>query len=171
MKKIIIALLIMGAGGYGWHLYHSGLYGLNNPDEIVNPIYADIHLNMELNGRGAEAVIYAKTVDQADCQKSSKQVIETMLGHQGQNGAPTVKVKSSECKAKLLPRHAKLFNNKPTQVTYVSLARGTRTEREARWIFWGVTAKQNDRICRMVPDVQKHWKGAETCIHALGISH
>lgn len=167
MKKIIIVILVIGAANYFWRQHkQQGQDGLaQNPEVIVNPVYAEARMTMESPGRSVEGVMIAKTADQSDCQKHI-QLLERQLAKQIPDVCPTCKLQSSECKAELPSRYAKLFDNVPTHVTYLSFARGDRSEREFRLIYWGVTAQESDGLCEGVSEAQKGRKGAVTCVRA-----
>jgi len=74
---------------------------------------------------------------------------------------------SSECKAVLDARSAKLFDNIATYVNYVSATPAAPSEREVRMIFWGITADEGDIMCSEIPRWQQRWTGRMTCIHSL----
>jgi hypothetical protein len=124
---------------------------------------------MVAQGRNFEQVFFAKTVNDADCKKYSTALVEDMQKAQASVTAIQWALKSSECKSELPPRHARLFDNAQSFVTYISLARGSRLERETRVIYWGVSPEESDRICAGVPMMQKGRKGVVTCVHAVAL--
>jgi hypothetical protein len=164
MKKLIIFIFIVGAALY---LFQRHQQSLLNPEVISHPTYAEIHMNLDARNRTFEQVLFAETVDEADCKKYSKEVVENMQKAQASDSAGRWIVSSSECKTELAPRHARLFDNKPTFVTYLSMARGDRREREARLIYWGVSSEESDRVCDGVSKLQSGRKGTVTCIRAI----
>ncbi|OYT88824.1 MAG: hypothetical protein CFE43_20500 [Burkholderiales bacterium PBB3] len=123
-------------------------------------------MTLDARGRTFEQVFFAKTVDDADCKKYSKNVIDDLQKKQAHDSAGQWVVKLSECKPDLAPRYAKLFDNEPTFVTYLSMARGERRERETRLLYWGVSVDESDRVCDSVSKLQNGRKGAVTCIRA-----
>jgi hypothetical protein len=161
MKKIIMLVLVVAAASYFWQRSKQ----TQGPEVISNPVYAEARVKMDFPGRSVEGVMLAKTADEADCQKHI-QILERQLESLAASVCPTCKLQSSQCKAELPNRLAKLFDNTPTSVTYLSLARGERSEREFRVIYWGVTADESDRLCGAVSQFQKGRKGAVTCIRA-----
>jgi hypothetical protein len=164
VKKLIILLCIVGAAIY---LFQRQRQSSLDPEVISHPTYAEIHMNLDARSRTFEQVMFAKTVDEADCKKYSKEVVESLQKAQASDPAGQWIVKSSECKSELAPRHAKLFDNEPTFVTYLSMARGDRREREARLIYWGVSSEESDRVCDGVSKMQSGRKGTVTCIRAI----
>jgi hypothetical protein len=122
---------------------------------------------MEGRGRSIEQVIFAKTVDQADCKKYSQNTLgQISRRDEALNPGRGWKVQSSECKTELTPRYAKLFDNEPASLTYLSIARGDRYEREVRLIYWGVTLEESDKVCDGVSQMQIGYKGTVRCIRA-----
>jgi hypothetical protein len=180
MKKFIVFLLIVGA------LYMAGKSGMNlglvgnwmglgggapgqggDARSTSDPVYAEIRLRAEVHDRTFNLVILGKAFDQTDCQAISKDLLDRMQTRQNQGGPFEWQLVSSECKQVLDSRDARLFDNKPTFVNYLSASPGASTERETRMVFWGVTAQEGDKICGLIPQWQERWKGALTCIHAL----
>lgn len=135
-----------------------------NPEIINNPVYAEIHMDMNVKDRSIEQVLLIKAVDEEDCQNFSKNLSQKIIDHQGPG--MKWKVERSDCSPSLIPRYANLFDNKPTDVTYLSVARGDRREREMRLIYWGVSTEESNRVCGEVSKFQRLWKGQVTCIRA-----
>ncbi len=165
MKKIIIFLLIVAAAYYFLQRYHKAHDVDLDPEVIVNPVYAEARVKFETPGRTVDGVMLMQTVDQADCQKQSH-ALERYLKESQASICPTCKLQPSECKTELEPRYLKLFDNKTSSVTYLSLPRGDRSERELRLIYWGVTLEESDRLCSALPAFQKGRKGVVTCVRA-----
>ena len=155
MKNILIFLFIAGGAVVLWKRHQI-------PEVIENPVYAEIRLNLEGNGRQLEGVIFGKTTNEADC-KNNLEVFESLAP----KACPICKIAKSECKTELAPRYTKFFDNTPSSVTYLSLARGEPAERELRMIFWGVTLEESNKLCDAVPGLQKGWKGAVKCVRAV----
>ena len=126
-----------------------------------------MRVNVENADRTLEMVVLVQTVNGAECERSSPKALK-MLGMEIEKAnSPEVKLKSVACKAELSPSHARLLENEPGLLTYVSAARGDRSERETRWIMWGMSAEESEMVCGLVPQLQKSLRGKVTCIHAL----
>lgn len=166
MKKLIIFLLIAAAAKYGWDRYQLALEKAKAPDVFTNPVYAVVRFKLQFQGRSFDEVVFAQTRDPVDCQSYSKMIIN-QAERPDQKGLSWT-LQSSECKTELEPRYAKLFDNQPTSVTYLSLGRGGRDERETRVIYWNITVEESDRACSGVSQMQAGHgrKGAVRCIHA-----
>jgi hypothetical protein len=166
MKKAILLLLIAAAAVYFWRAREKAMEA-KNPPVISNPVYAEVRIAIEGNGRSIEGVALAKTVDRAECEQFAKPFADKLAGGQAGSNGVSLKLQSSECKTDLAPRNARLFDDEPAFVTYVRVARGDPKEREVRLIWWGLSVEESDKVCNLfAPQVQKGWKGAVTCIKA-----
>jgi hypothetical protein len=162
MRNLVIFIIIVGAGLFFYKKY------FDQPKEITHPIYAEVHMTIGgprgSGGRSIEAVTYMATADEKECQG----LLSSFNSQQARLCPPdSCSVQQRECKTELAPRDLRLFDNQPTTVTYLSIARGTPEERETRMIFWGVSADTSDKLCQMVPDIQEGHKGQVRCIHGL----
>lgn len=160
----LLAVLAVVAKGVG---LARGTDDSQNPEVIKNPVYLEVRLNFENSKRSIEAVAIVETVDDADCSKRSEKVLESLGIEMDRPRKLKMSLKSAECKAELSPRIAQLFDNEPNILTYVRAARGNRLEREMRWVFWGVSVEESDKVCSMVPELQLNLKGKVSCIRAL----
>jgi hypothetical protein len=131
---------------------------------IANPVYAEARMKVDAGGNSIEGVMMAQTIDQADCQRQVSELSQELS--KVASVCPTCKLQAPECKVDIAPQYTRLFDNKPTSLTYLSLARGQSSEREMRLIYWGVSVEQSDKLCNAVPDFQKHRKGAVSCVRA-----
>ena len=164
MKKLVLILAIMVVAFY---LYQQKQQSALDPEVIAKPTFAEIRMSLDARGRNFEQVFFAKTVDETDCKKYSKDVVDGLQKKQANDSAGQWVLKSSECKPELAPRYAKLFDNEPTFVTYLSMARGDRRERETRLIYWGVSTEESDKVCDGVSKMQSGRKGGVTCVRAV----
>ncbi|HUX82501.1 MAG TPA: hypothetical protein VMV35_06655 [Halothiobacillus sp.] len=164
MKYTIIFLLMIGGGYYGWQHYQHSQDEKANPDVITHPDYATLRMNVVFPNRTVDGTLFVKTVDPADCQRNI-QLLKDEAAHKLFAMCPQCEVQTAECVPQLPPREAILFENKPTAVTYYSLARGDRHEREMRIIYWGVTDAESDKLCNgMLMTPMNGRRGAATCI-------
>ena len=171
MKNILLILFVLGSIGYlattqRWEPNATGTgtgAGRSGPD-FSDPVYAVVRFQAEIHDRSFQAMALAKAADDADCKHVAEHLVETM----GNDPKSAVQwsLQSSECTKNLEPRNLKLFSNRPINVSYVSAARGSSSERELRIVFWGVTVDESDRICETIHSVQRNWQGAVTCVHA-----
>lgn len=164
MKKIILVLFVIGIG---FGIYHHRRQNTLNPEVIANPTFAEIRMSLDARGRSFEQVLFAKTANPADCKRYSQFIVDGLQKKQANDASPPWVLKSMDCKPELESRHARLFDNQPSFVTYLSMARGHRTERETRLIYWGVSPQEADRVCDMVAKIQSGRMGGVTCIRAM----
>lgn len=167
MKKFLLAFAILTVIAYKYQhsdWRHQAEDPLN-PEIISNPVYAEVKVGLDIGGRSYDQVILVKAVDQADCGKA-QQELERVYGVDAVQAHQNWTVKSSDCTADLEARYLKLFDDRPTYVTYLSLGRGDRKERESRVITWGVSVDESNTLCDGVAKNQKHRKGAVQCIRA-----
>jgi hypothetical protein len=117
------------------------------------------------DGGSIDMAILMKNADQADCEEQSRKLekglADNVVGYCVDCTTPT-----SKCMTDLAPRFATMFDNKPSSLTYISLARGIQAEREMRVIYWGVTVDQSDALCSLLPEFRKQRKGEVTCVRA-----
>lgn len=169
MKDKLVAVLILAVVAIVWRAVDrsGGTRNMQDPEVITNPVYLEMRINIGNDDRTLEAVGLMQTANDDDCWSFSGKAM-SMLDRQIAKADRNVKVslKSIECKRELSPRNARLFDNEPTFLTYLSAARGNRFEREMRWIYWGTSVEESEMVCGMVPNFQAHLKGKVSCIHA-----
>ncbi|MCL2076551.1 MAG: hypothetical protein FWH15_09000 [Betaproteobacteria bacterium] len=164
MKKIIVFLFVIGGAWFLFQQTEKQRQSSLNPEVISSPVYVETRITQDIQGRSIEMAFFGKAVDERDCMQRSKNMLENL---QKSDSAGRWVLKSSECKSELSPRYAKLFDNEPTFVTYISIARGNRYEREGRLIFWGVSVEESDMICDLAPKLRSDFQGVMTCIRAI----
>lgn len=72
-----------------------------------------------------------------------------------------------DCKPSLPARYEQLFEDVPINMTYLSLTRGSRYERDGRIVIWGVTGKEGAALCEIVRGgVQSRYSGKSHCVSA-----
>jgi len=165
-KDFLLLIIVLGVVGYLYQRTIKPADDPSNPETITNPVYAELKVGLEVAGRSYDQVLLVKAVDQADCDKV-QQKLETVYGPNAVKAGQSWKIKSSECMVELEPRYAKLFDNRPSYVTYVSMGRGDRQERESRIVTWGVTVDESNKLCEGIAQGQKNRKGAIQCIRAV----
>jgi hypothetical protein len=166
MKFLILLVLAVAGGSYVYSKGKEKQQDALNPEVITNPVYAEIRLSLSAGGRDLEMVLLAKTTGEAECSSASTGV--GLIKRQVE--ASHWKIKSTECKAELAPRYAGMFEGRPTHLTYLSIARGARTEREIRMVNWGLSAGESDKLCDdMVAVMQRTTalKGPVTCVRGV----
>ena len=166
LKKIVILVCIYVAVSVAWNSFKNANSRPVEPLHIDNPVFAEIRLAVESEGRSIDAVMLAKTVDAADCQRYSAILTKGVDAAPSGDG-PMWKRVSAECKSSLTARNQRLFNNEPTFVSYLSISPRDASEREVRMIYWGVTAEESDRLCNGAASLEEMWRGPVKCVPAI----
>lgn len=164
MKKTLVVLTLVAAV-FAWQhvVKQAQLTKANSPPEpISHPVYAEIHIERNSANRSIELVMLAKTIDQTDCEKAVKEIPAGLRRTCADCG-----LKSFECKREIAPHYLKLFDNKPTHVSYISFQAGAAAERDMRFLAWGVSLEESHKICDLIPKFQQSVKGPVSCIRAL----
>ena len=152
----LLAMLV--AAKYAWDRFQPG-----GPAVFKDPVYAELHVNVEVQGRTIEQVVFVQAASFGECEKHRAQLEQLF----GQVSLPMT-VKSAECLPELQPRQRALFEDQPGNVTYLSMHRGARTERDIRVIFWGVSVAESNQLCDGMTKAyaDKH-VGRVACVRAL----
>jgi hypothetical protein len=165
MKKIIFLLIIIGAV---FHLHKNRASDGAPPEPIKNPVFAQQRIEVNIQNRTIEQVLFAATKNAQDCAEVNR------TGLAGQTSGAVMEsnlrwdIKSADCKDTIEPRYAAMFENKPTHLAYLSFDRGSEKEREMRVIFWGLSAEESKASCeRMLTHFRPKRKGAIHCIPAV----
>ncbi len=147
----------------GWSRYKE----FRHPNEIAEPVYAELHVKLDIGNRSLEQVMLVKTADMTECGRARSE-LESGAGVVVANTGKALKVSSSDCFRELTPRQAGLFENLPADVTYLSMVRGTGLEREVRVIVWGISIEESNIICDgLAKSERPRRQGAVTCVRPL----
>lgn len=163
MKNLLIMVVVLAAL-YGL-AKRGGHLGGSEPGEIKNPIYMALRAEVQLPGRTVDFLVFTKTANERDCRAQEAEAANGLKLAMDKYQLP-YKVRPVECLTTLEKRHAYLFEDLPSVVTYLSIARGQPKEREIRMLYLGVSQKESDMLCDLVPDLQKKVKGKVSCIVA-----
>jgi hypothetical protein len=164
VKKFLVLFFLLGAIGY-WYRHQHSVGDAPDPATISAPVYAEMRIALEINGRTFDQVILVAAMDQAECAKMHG-VIQKVYGPNAPKSGQNWTMKSSECKTEIEPRYVKVFDNRPTYVTYLSLGRGDLKERETRIVTWGVSVEESNMLCDGMAKTVRERKGNVACIRA-----
>jgi hypothetical protein len=149
-------LLIAGIAGA---IYTYSAYSAN-PAQISDPVYVEGRVTMEIPGREIETVFVGEMVSRDDCRERSRRMLEKLF-----EDCPKCTVRRLHCRDELERRYLRLFNNKTTYTTYVSMDRGNRWERNGRIVVWGLTDRESRQMCESVKRlVREKYQGEVRCI-------
>jgi hypothetical protein len=157
--KALLALILLGALGY----FAYGKYQADAvPTEIVDPVFAEMRVDVKAQGRELEFVLYGKMADEEDCRTRAGIVWDKAIA-----GCRECDLAVTNCRKELAPRYAKLFDDQPIRSTYMSFTRGNQDERDGRMVIYGLTADEGDAICEMIrKQAQAEYSGKVECVPA-----
>jgi len=144
MKKFIFLVCVVGVA---LMLYKTKLR--MQPQAITQPVFAEVRLTMDIRDENIEVIHFIKTMNESECKLLSNRLVEGFkAGAASKDVGQVVRLKSQECKSELPSRYAKIFDNEPFFVPYIS---GAATEdglrRELRVVPFGLTREESDKIC------------------------
>jgi hypothetical protein len=161
MKIKTIAIIVIAGVAL---LYRWQTRAAQNPEHIAHPTYLELRITMDVKNRNLEQVMFVETVNEKDCKRNSEDIVKKLVESEDANSSKKWVLKSSECKDQLAPRHALLFEDKMSNLTYLKIARGNRWEREARLILWGVSLEESNKICELTSSMQSIHSGEVVCV-------
>ena len=156
MKILLVVIALLGSG-----LYFNQILA-NNPSEIEEPVYLKSHVSIEIPNisRDLEMVVLGEMVSESDCVKRSDKFLGEIL-----TKCPFCEVESTVCKSEIRSAYEDLFYDEAGDVSYLSLNRGSRYERNGRIVVWGLTDKESDIFCAaMKKQVSTEYQGSVECI-------
>ncbi len=155
MGKLLI-VIALGAGAY--YAYNH----FRNPANIKDPVYVEIHMDIPAGSRKITMALFGKGADEQDCRERSERVWKKII-----DGCPDCQFQVLDCKRELDPRYARMFDDEIGHVTYLSLTRGSRYERDGRMIFWGLTPEEGNSVCDEArAEFKKRYAGDIRCVRA-----
>lgn len=158
IRQVLLLLAVLAAAKFAWDRLHPGGAAI-----FKEPVYAEMHVHVDVQGRAIEQVVFVETSNFAECEQHREQLDQLF----GQASLP-MSVQSAECHRELQPRQRALFEDQPGHVTYLSLHRGARTERDIRVIIWGASVAESNQLCDGMTKahVDMH-VGRVACVRAL----
>jgi len=169
MKNLLILLVVVVVAIAGWRWFRG--HDAGSTDEVrpfANPVYAEVRAKITVEGRTLEQVALVETENAADCSVQMRSMTEAVTRLPAGYAGPRPVIVSSTCEDRLPPHLARLFQNKPTDASYLAAARGSAAEREIRVVYWGVSAEEADLVCKAASEMGRGRKGAVTCIRSAG---
>jgi hypothetical protein len=162
MKRLLVIALIAAAGYFGWQKFagHGG-----PPAPIKNPVYGEVRVTAEVQGREIDMALFIRAQDDADCRGRASTSWNGAL-----EGCPTCSMQATtKCQAQLPPRYARLFNDESIPSTYLSATAGDSTERDGRLVVYGLTDEEGKALCEVIrTSILKRYHGTAHCVPASG---
>ena len=141
--------------------YGSGILS-DNPLEIESPVYMESRVNIDIpnTSRELEVVFIGEMASQDDCTERRDYYLDNLL-----ENCQQCNIKLTECKLEIHSRYKKLFSDRKTHTTYLSLNKGSRFERNARLVVWGLNDAEAQLVCADIKaKVTDKYKGTAECI-------
>lgn len=155
MKGFVVLIVLAVAGYFAYQRFQAG-----NPEEIIDPVFAEIRVDMKAEGRELDLVLFGEMADEEDCRTRAAIVWDKVM-----TGCKGCTFNVTDCREELAPRYAKLFDDQPIPSTYLSFTRGSRYERDGRMVIYGLTADEGDAVCEAVrARFQQDYSGEVRCI-------
>ena len=156
MKSLIVAALVALVGYLAWRDYRAGQL----PEEITDPVYGEVRVSMEEQGRELEMAAFSLMPSHEECQARARKIWEDMLAD-----CPICQMQPVQCKDELPRRYARLFEDVPIPSYYLSLSPGAAGEREARMVVYGLTDEEGKLVCeQMRKIVLGNYSGTGHCV-------
>jgi hypothetical protein len=156
MKKWIVLLLLIGGGYYAYQQRQDP----TNPETIAAPVFAEIRVGIEIPSRSLDMVMFGAMANEEDCRTRTQIVWEKVI-----SGCAQCSFQVNDCKNQLPARYAKLFSNTQIASTYLSMTRGSKYERDARLVIYGLTAQEGNAVCeQMKQQFATRYTGKLECI-------
>jgi hypothetical protein len=161
MKKLLVIAVLVAAGYFLWQRYSGG----GGPPQIEDPVYAEVRVTMESQGREIEMVLFIRSASEADCRGRARESWKGALA-----GCPGCNFRfEDKCHADLPPRYARLFDDVPIPSTYLSATAANSNERDGRLVVYGLTDAEGKMVCETVREqVKKEYQGTTRCIAPSG---
>ena len=156
MKKLAFLIVIIIVGIYGHNILDE------NPSEISDPVYMESRVIIDVpnTSRELEVVFLGEMVSQADCADRRENYLANLL-----EKCHICEINSTECKTEIHSRNKKLFSDRKTHTTYLSLSKGNRFERNGRLVVWGLNDEEALLVCESLRDqIREKYKGTAKCI-------
>ncbi len=161
MKKLLLIGLVAVAGYFGYQKYQAQ-HG--PPKPMDNPVYGEVRVNANVQGREIEMALFFRASDDADCHGRALVSWTGTLKNCAQCSLQT-----NECKAELPPRYARLFDDVPIPSAYLSANAGVAGERDGRLVVYGLTDQEGAAVCEVMrKNIAETYKGETHCVAASG---
>jgi hypothetical protein len=158
--KFLILLIALTAVGYVVYDRRERM----NPQVIEKPVYAELRMGTNVQGRDIDMVLFGEMASAEDCQERSSRVWQKLI-----DDCKACTMSLSSCKADLEPRYQRLFDDAPIHSTYLSFNRGNRYERNGRMVVYGLTGEEGNAVCEIIKtNFQARYEGTVNCVTGRG---
>ncbi len=158
MKSFLTAVALSIASFFLYKHYGQGENSA--PLVIEEPAYAQMRASVDIQGREIEMAVFVRSAGMAECDAKTRDTWADVL-----ESCPTCKLHEPECRERLAPRYARLFDDVPIPSAYLSAKAGNATERDGRIVVYGLTDEEGVIVCGMLrKEIAKRYQGALNCI-------
>lgn len=159
MKKLAFLIVLAAAAAYFYRSYVGG-----PPRSFENPVYGEIRVNAQIEGRDLEMALFVRSADDDDCKARAYRSWAGAL-----KSCPTCELQPTKCQAQLPARYARLFNDEPIPSTYLSASAGKADERDGRLVVYGLTDREGEAVCEVLRSMLlESFHGSAHCVKASG---
>ncbi len=160
MKSLLIMVALAVAGYFAWQKLGAD----SGPPLIDDPVFGEMRVTVDMQGREIEMAMFARMASEADCKARAHIVWEDAL-----EACPSCNLQPASCKNELPPRYARLFDDEPIPTIYLSLTAGLADERDGRLVVYGLTDKEGAVVCEQMRKViLQKYTGTAHCVAASG---
>lgn len=146
LRKLMVLALLLCLTKLGSDYIAHRKAARGDTGEASQPIYAELNIRVNIDGKPLEEFMLVEAKDRADCDRTREQLEKDFVRSAERVKLPP-SIRSSRCLTELTQDQSDLFANRPTNVTYLSLGRSASSEREMRVIAWGLPPAESNYIC------------------------
>jgi len=158
--KALIGMLVVGVLAYFVWQRGSGA----GTEVIDDPVYGEIRIDLEVQGRELEMALFARLPDDGECQTRATQDWQGVF-----EACPACNLHPVQCRDELPPRYARLFDDEPISSWYVSMQPGMAGERQGRLVVYGLTDQEGAVVCKeLLKAVKQKYRGTARCVAPAG---
>lgn len=152
MKNLLLAIALIG-GAYYTYTHHSPFQ-----TEVTDPHF--IEIRVAVNNTNIQLLGFGKMFSQEDCLARSARVWVDVFKEAGE-----INLVNTKCSKTLPARYAKLFDNKPITASYLVFEKGNNSERDGRFIFYGIPSSHVVKECnKIIAQAKKNYRGNVYCV-------
>ncbi len=152
MKNLIFLLALIGVSYY--------IYTHHSPFQTEETDPHFIEIRVSINDTNVKLVGFGKMHSYEDCLARSAIVWGNVFKQTG-----NLNLINTQCSKTISKKYQKLFNNQPITATYIAMDKGRGSERDGRFVFYGVPSSYVAKECnKIIADVKKRYRGKIFCI-------
>jgi len=160
MKRLLLIVVVAMLGYYAYGKFDGG----GPPEPIKNPVYAEVRVTNQVQGRELEMALFIRASSEFDCKGRAQISWNGVL-----DSCPGCTMHEVKCHSELPARYARLFDDVPIPSPYLSATAGVSGERDGRLVVYGLTDEEGRQACEIMRNaVLKSYHGTAHCVPASG---